>query len=304
MDQPFSCPRWDVNGNDAYGRSPAMDALGDNKQLQVEQKRKAMAIDKMVNPPMVADPSMKNEPASLNPGAVNYVSQVGSNIGFRPVFTVTPPIQELMEDIKEVQQRVRDTFYNDLFLMISQLDTVRTATEIDARREEKLVMLGPVLERFNTEGLDPDISRIFRIMQRHGLLKAPPDSLAHQTIKAEYVSVLSDQQRATVTTAIERLFAFVGNISAVVNNAIDKIDTDATIEAYGEALHVPAKLLRNGRSLALVRQQRAQQEQAAAAAQTGQAAVDGAQTLSQTDVGGGQNALQAILQGLPAQGQA
>ncbi len=27
-------PRWDLAANDAYGRSPAMDALGDIKQLQ------------------------------------------------------------------------------------------------------------------------------------------------------------------------------------------------------------------------------------------------------------------------------
>ena len=51
-----------------------MDALGDIKQLQLEQKRKAQAIDKNVNPPMIADPSMKNEPASLLPGAVTSMA--------------------------------------------------------------------------------------------------------------------------------------------------------------------------------------------------------------------------------------
>jgi hypothetical protein len=297
FDQPFSCPRWDTTGNDAYGRCPAMDALGDTKQLQVEQKRKAQAIDKMVNPPMQADPAMKNEPASLNPGAVNYVPNIQSNVGFKPVFTVMPPIQELKEDIAECQRRIRDTFYNDLFQMISQLDTVRTATEIEARREEKLVLLGPVLERFNTEGLDPDIRRVFRIMQRNGLFKAPPVSLNNASIKAEYVSVLADQQRATITTAIERLFQFVGGVAAAVPNAIDKLDTDQTIDAYADALHVPADLVRAGNDLSQIRQQRASAEQAQQQAQVGAAAVQGAQTLSQTDVGGGQNALQMILQG-------
>jgi hypothetical protein len=61
---PAPCPRWDLVSNDAYGRSPAMDALGDIKQLQQEQKRKAQAIDKMVNPPMIADVQLKNQPAS------------------------------------------------------------------------------------------------------------------------------------------------------------------------------------------------------------------------------------------------
>ena len=298
MDQPFSCPRWDTTGNDAYGRSPAMDALGDTKQLQVEQKRKAQAIDKMVNPPMQADASMKNEPASLLPGAVTYVPSLNNaSQGFRPIFQVTPPIVELKEDIKEAQQRIKDTFFNDLFLMISQLDTVRTATEIDARREEKLVLLGPVLERFNNEGLDPDIARVFRIMARNGLFAPPPAALRGAALKAQYVSVLADQQRASSTTAIERFFAFIGSLSGVVTDAIDKGDTDEAIEIYGEALRVPAKIIRSGAALQQVRQARAQQNAQQQAAQATTAGVQGAQTLSQTPVGGGRSALELMLQG-------
>jgi hypothetical protein len=66
---PHICPRWDLVANDAYGRSPGMDALPDIKQLQLETRRKAQALDKMVNPPMIADVSMKNQPASVLPAA-------------------------------------------------------------------------------------------------------------------------------------------------------------------------------------------------------------------------------------------
>ncbi len=46
-----------------------------------------------------------------------------------------------------------------------------------------------------------------------------------------------------------------------------------------------------------IRAQREQSQQAAAALQTGQAVAQGAQTLSQTDVGGGQNALAMMFGG-------
>jgi hypothetical protein len=72
-ENPVIAARWAIFGNDAYGRGPGMDALGDIKQLQVQQKRKAQAIDKMVNPPLLADVQLKNEPASLLPGGVTYV---------------------------------------------------------------------------------------------------------------------------------------------------------------------------------------------------------------------------------------
>ena len=56
---PAACPRWHVTGYDVYGRSPAMDALPDVKQLQLATRRKAQAIDKLVNPPLRATSSMQ-----------------------------------------------------------------------------------------------------------------------------------------------------------------------------------------------------------------------------------------------------
>ena len=64
FEQPFCAPSWHVIGNDSYGRSPGMECLAASKMLQQLEKRTAQAIDKVLNPPMVADVSMKNEPAS------------------------------------------------------------------------------------------------------------------------------------------------------------------------------------------------------------------------------------------------
>ena len=302
--QPFSCPRWDVASNDSYGRSPGMDALGDVKQLQLEQKRKAQAIDKFVNPPMVADVSMKNEPASLLPGGVTYTTQIGQ-AGFKPVYHVMPQLQYMLEDIQDVQGRIRDTFYNDLFLMISQFDPKSgiTATEIDARREEKLIMLEPVLERNEIEGLSPDILRIFNIMMRGGLLPPPPPAIARtRRIKVEYISILAEAQRAVATTGIERLYVFAGNISAPKlasggPTALDNLDDDETMKQYSNLLSVNPKIMKDPRKVAELRAQRQEAQAAAVAAQAGMAATQGAKTLSETDVGGGTNALQMMLQG-------
>jgi hypothetical protein len=298
-EQPFGCPRWDTTGNDAYGRSPAMDALGDIKQLQLEQKRKAQAIDKMVNPPMVASMNMKNEPASLLPGGITYSDNL-SQTGFKPAYLVNPPILEMLKDIQECQGRIKDTAFNDLFLMISNLDTVRTATEIDARREEKLVQLGPVLDRFNDESLDPDIKRIYGIMARGGMLAPMPAVLQGRTstLKVQYISVLADVQRASATAAIERLFQFVGNLVAVQPTAVDNLNTDEAIDEYADLLNVPPKILRDPQQVQQIRDARSQQQQQAAQMAQGQQLAEGAQTLSQTDVGGGVNALQVALQGL------
>lgn len=313
MEQPFSCPRWDVVSNDAYGRSPGMDALPAIKQLQHEQKRKAQGIDKQVNPPLVADVQLKNQPASSIPGGVTYISQMSTTApGMRPIYEVKPDLSGMMEDIKEVQGRINTIFFADLFLMISSLDTVRTATEIDARREEKLILLGPVLERNFKEGLQKDVERIFAIMLRaskgawamgrDGLLPLPPPEMKGHVLDVDFISMLAAAQAAASTTAIERVLGLVGNLAGVFPNAPDKIDVDEAIDEYAEKLGVTPKIIRAALAVQQIRQAKAQQQQQQQGMEQGMAAVQAAKTLSETQTGAGQSALSNILYG-PGSGQ-
>ncbi len=290
----FFGARWDITSNDPYGRSPGMDALPAVRQLQIEQRRKAEAIEKMVRPPMNASVNMRNEPNSILPGAINYVSDL-STAGFKPAFQVDPKIQELTLDIKEVQARVNSVLFVDLFMMISQLDTVRTATEIDARREEKLIQLGPVIERFENEVLDPIIERTYAIMLRRGLIPPPPPEIQGMEINVQYVSMLAEQQRAASTAAIERLVAFIGNIAGAIPDVLDNLDEDETVDEYADLLNVSPRILRNAKQVAAIRAAKVKQQQAQAMQQASMAAVQGAQGLSQTQVGGGKNALETML---------
>ena len=70
---PIIAPAWELSEDDHYALSPGQKALGDIRMLQLEQTRKLEGIDKKVRPPMNAPTSMQNSPASLLPGAVNYV---------------------------------------------------------------------------------------------------------------------------------------------------------------------------------------------------------------------------------------
>ena len=296
-DKPFSALRWDVFGNDAYGRSPGMDALGDVKQLQFQEKRKAQALDKHVRSSMVADASMKNEPASLLPGAITYVPQLNNGVGFKPVYQVAPTIEGLLKDMQGVEMRIKDTFFNGLFQMMPTDTAVRTATEWDVRQQEKMILLGPVLERNDTEGLGPDIKRIFAICARAGIFPPMPDSLKQTSFKIEYVSMLSELQRGSATTAIERTFQVAGNLVGVIPNIMDNLDGDVAIREYGSLLRVDPRVMRPQEGVEEIRRARSAQEAAAAGLQTGSVLADGAKNLSQADVGGGQNALQALMGG-------
>lgn len=291
---PGIFPRWEVAGNDAYGSSPGMDALGDIIQLQHEQKRKGQSLDYMIRPPLVADIQLQHRPTALLPAGVTFVAGI-NNVGAKPVYQITPPIQEITMDIREVQGRIREFFHNDLFKMISQLETVRTATEIDARREEKLVLLGPVLERTENEGLDQAISRIYGIMTRADLLPPAPEELAGEELEIQYVSILSAAQSAVGAAPLERWLAFIGQIAAIRPDAINIPNWDELIRDYGRDIGVKAKHVMSIEEAAERTQAQEEMLKAREMANQGTALVDAGKTLSETPVGGGSSALQQLL---------
>jgi hypothetical protein len=290
-------PRWDTDSGDVYGRSPAMDALPDVKQLQQEQKRKAQALDKMVDPPLLADAQLKNQPTTALPGGITYVSGLGrEKIGMQSIYNTQFPVSEVREDIQEVQSRVKSILFNDLFLMFQQLQAEpRSAAAVDARREEKMIMLGPVLERFENEGLTPAIERIFGICMRSRLIPPPPPGLQGVYLEPQYESMLTAAQQAASASSIERVFATVGNFAGVSPTAIDKLDVDQAIDEYSKRLGLPPKIVNSPDKVAAIRQARAQAQQAQQQAQLTPAMVQGAGVLSKTDVGGGQNALAKMM---------
>ena len=293
-DNPGIFPRWELQGNDTYGTSPGMEALPDIKQLQQETKNKGMGLDFMIRPPIVADIALQGKPNALVPRGITYVPS-HSQVGAKPVYTVNPPIGEMRMDIRDIQLRIKEIFHNDLFSMISQLDTVRTATEIDARREEKLVKLGAVLQRFENEALDPAIKRIYSIMLRKDLLPPPPVGYENQPIEVEYVSVLSDAQRAVGTASTERFLQILGNLAATVPAVLGIPDFNGLLRDYAERIGVPAIGIKSREQVAQEQAAAAQHQQAQQAALVGNDLTQAAKNLSQTDLGGGQNALSALL---------
>jgi len=297
---PAACPRWDLVSNDPYGRSPGMDALPDIKQLQQETRRKAQAIDKMVNPPMIADVALKNQPASLLPGGVTYVPGFAQGRpGMAPVYQVIPPVNEISADIKEVQERIKLIFFNNLFQMISQFEPKSniSATEIDARRSEQMVLIGPVLDRIDNELLRPAIERVFSVAARAGILPPAPPEIRGMPMEIEYVSMLSEALASNRGGSIERLFSVVGNIAAIDPAAVDNVDFDFGLDKLAESWNIDPRVIRSPEALAEIRKARAQQQQAAEQKQDMLAATQGAKNLAQSPMGEGRNALQTLAGG-------
>jgi hypothetical protein len=300
-ERPNIAGRWDLVSNDAYGRSPGMDALPDQKQLQLESRRKAQAIDKMVNPPLVADVQLKNQPASLLPGGMTYVQGYTSSgkPGIASIYDTKFPVSEITEDLNEVRQRLAKTFFNDVLMTASQYETRSnvTAIEWDMRKSESLVALGPALERIDHEVLGPVLDRVFGIATRAGILPPAPPEIQGQMIQVEYVSMLQQAQQAAASAGIERVLQLAGGLLPAKEDIMDNVDADYALDKYSELLNNDPKIIRSPEAVAQIREQRQAQVEAAQQAEQMKALTEAGKNLSAIDLGGG-NAAQALAGGI------
>lgn len=280
---PIMAPRWEVNGEDVYGSScPGMIALGQVKALQLEQRRKAQQIDKQTNPPMIGPTSLKTQRVSLLPGDITYVDQVTGAEGLRPAYMVNPNLGDLLGDIQDTRQLINSAYFVDLFMMLQNVNTRSMPVEaVIEMKEEKLLMLGPVLERLNDEFLDPLIDRAFSMMARKNMLPEPPEEMQGMPLRIEYISVMAQAQKAIGLSSLERFVGFVGNLANAKPEALDKLDVDQAIDNYAVMSGVSPTVVVPQEQAQQTRNDRAQQQQQAMALQTGMAAVQGAKTLSE-----------------------
>lgn len=289
---PAVVPRWAVGGGDIYGNSPGMEALGDVKGLQHEQLRKAQGIDYLTKPPLQAPSALKNQPVEMLPGGITFVPPGGGNQKIESLFNVELDLEHLLADIQDVRGRIDRAFFVDLFLMISQVDTGKmTATEAALRQQEKMLMIGPVLERLDNELLLPLIETTFTHMVEMGAIPPAPQELQGQVLAVEFISVLAQAQRAIGTNSVDRFVGSLGAVAQLKSDVLDKFDSDAWADVYSDQLGVDPKLIVASDKVAMIRQARANAEAAqqkiAAAQQVSQTAKNFGQAQGAAPQGGG-----------------
>ena len=295
---PILVPRWHMHTPDVYGRSPGMEALGDVKQLQGQQRTKGVALQKMVNPPMAASPSMKQERLSTLPGDVTYLQDVGGSPstgnapGFRPLYQIEPRLQDFTADMDEVRERIRKHMFSDLFLAINSVRRSNvTATEIEARQEERLLLLGPVMLRLDEDLLKPLIDRTFDRLVDVNVLEPAPDELQGADLGVEYLSIIAIAQKQQSLLSIKDVAMFTYEIAAQqiaageTETAADRFDADQAVKMYGRSRGIDPSIVVSDDDLAEKRERKRQEMQEAQMAQAAMSAPQAARDLGSVATG-------------------
>lgn len=305
---PVMAPRWDVNGVNVYGNGPGDVALGKSRELQLLEADKLRIVQQLARPAVTAPLSMRGMAANLVPGGTVWVPDQLVGQSFQPAYVPDPSaLPNVRAEIDECERSVAEAYFEDLFLLISQADGQMTATEVIQRKEEKMLMLGPVVERNNDELFDPLMDQVFQIMVEQStprwlglvpgvpLVPPPPEELAGVPLTVEYISILAQAQKAIAASVIERSLQFTGMmIRSGFADAADSINPDAMQAAYYASIGAPPTILRDAEQVAAIRQARAEQQQQQMMVEQGMAMAQGAKTLSETPTEG-DTALTAML---------
>lgn len=289
---PAAVLRWSCPDNSTYGVPPTMSVLGKAVQLQNLEYQSDQGLDKMISPPMLAHLSLRNRPKAFSARGITYTNDVSPASGARPVYQTQMPFQELEVKRSRIVQAIKDGLYNYLFDMISSLETVRSATEIDARREEKMIVLGPVLHRSYLDDIGVVIKRVFGIASRKRLLPEMPEG---EGAEIEFSNILSDVQKASDVATLERFTAFVGQVIPAWPEAQPKVNILDVVKQYAEGLGVRPSVLNEDEA---VQAATAPQNEMAQLQQVSEVAKNfgsAGASLGKVDVGGGLNAVQSLL---------
>ena len=279
---PVMFPRWSQVAEDDYGSDcPAMVVLNDVRSLQEMKKDMLTLVKKDVAPAMIAPAHLKGRLKNY-PNAINYVTDPQSLI--RRMEDTNPNYQALIEERRDLRDSIGRGFYNDLFLMILN-DKNMTATEVAQRHEDKLTILGSVIERQNSEFLSLSIERVFDIGMEKMLFPKPPPEIAGSEIKIDFVSMLAQAQRMVGTQSIERSMGFVASAAELKPEVLDVYDFDAAVRKYAEMQGADPDIMIPEKDVTKIRAARAQAQAQQAQAENDLQAAQASNIASQTELG-------------------
>lgn len=263
---PYMVPRYVTGPRETYGRSPAMTALADIKGVNEMSKTMLRAGQLHVAPPLLLPDDDSMQAFNLRSHALNrgFMSADG-----RPLVGQLQPQGNLPIGLEMVEDRrrvINDSFLVTLFQILVDQPGNMTATEIMQRAQEKGQLLGPVIDRLQTELLGPLIEREIDILAMAGEFDdlEPPEILmeAGGELRIEYDAPINRLQRAEGAVAVLRTVEAIAPLAQIDPSVLDAIDPDEALKVLAHANGMPPKVMRSPEDIAALRDQRAQQQQA------------------------------------------
>jgi len=252
---PYAVPRWDKADGETTGRSPGMNALPDVKQLQQVVYDTTVAHQMWLRPPVLASKESALSSTRFQPGKIIY-----HRTGERPEpWPISGDLRVSLEEKNSLRDAIRQSFFNDLFIVLGDNVPGRTAYEVREMVEEKMNILGPFLGRLMVELLDVMLGRVFWVLYRNGYITPVPPELINQGLNIEYIGRLALAMRRYETAAAMDALQLTQSIAQADQSVLDNWNMDEVVAGTAQRSGVPVKYLRPANERDRMRQARMQQ---------------------------------------------
>ncbi len=235
---PYAVFEAEVNGEDVYPcECPGVNALPDVKQLMSMVVDEGKALKKMISPTYKGPAALKNKKMIDAPAA--FIEEDENGRGLSPVYEVNPRVLEVDAIIEKLKESIKEIFYNDLFSMIlNTAERSRTATEVNELKEEKMVLLSPLLQQIHS-GLNCIIDWVFAECVAFDILPEPPEEIMGENMDIEFVSTLAQAQKAVKISAMERFTTFTINLAQSLDESLkNKLNANKIIDDYADYANI------------------------------------------------------------------
>lgn len=267
---PFFFTVWE-EARGIYGTGPGDEALADQKGIEAWERRKAVGIEKLIDPPLLAPGTLKRHVRAA-PGEVISDTAFGQNNALRPLYEVNfgGAVQHVREEVNQIAMRLEDVMMANIFANMS-LETRpagMTMTEYMDRRRRSAELMGPTVSAYEPRVLSPLIERVYLLLDEAGMLPPPPEGLSQwATLEVSYQSPMAQMLEQSGAVATSQFMEQIAPLVQVSPEILDKLDADQIIDELAQRMGVPASIIRSDEEVKAIRQSRAEQqasEQAAA----------------------------------------
>lgn len=286
------------NSDEVYGRSNAMYAFYDTKNLNVIAKTLAGAALLAVDKPRQAPAKLEGR-VDWTPGGTTYYTDPNQKVE-----VIDPHVDfPVGIDREERRQRIIEQHFDvPFFLALTSIDKQMTKAEVLERQGEISIVLASSVNRLNTEGANKVLDLVFNIEARSGRLPPPPPAvlrLGGEPIRFQYISFLAQsQKRLFETRGIEQGLNMALPFLEMFPEARIKIKAMESIEQILRANGYPEKAINSEEEveeiIARQNEKRRQDEEVARL----NAGADTIQKLSQADKNTGNIVSRQLNQGV------
>ena len=262
-DEVPTTARWRLT-SEAYPRSAAIDAIFAVMMVNQMSRSVLRAAQLLVEPPMIQTGTMKGK-LKIVPNGITTMDSPQDKL--EPI-QFPASLQAGLSTVADTRAALAEMFKAKIFSMMSQMTAHVTATQVQAMQGEQATLLQPIVTRDQNENLIPLIRKTFKVLSRVGRLPPPPPSLMQfmQTpVDITFsgpVAMLAKRHlqmqgfNATVPQVLE-----IGTKFPQLAMMLDRLDPDEVYDYIMQTGGAPAKVTRDEKVVAQIRQQRAKAQQ-------------------------------------------